>query len=80
MSDQICQLWQDLKKHLAFWGPFPCINEGKIITNSKTIAEYSNKFFTKIGTNIQNKVSHTIKFYADYLLNPKKSIFHHTHY
>ena len=51
------------------------IDEGKIITNSKNIAEHFNKFFTKIGTNIQNKILPTKKYYTDYLLNPNKETF-----
>ena len=34
-----------------------------------------NKFFTEIGTNIQNKISPTKKYYTDYLLNPNKETF-----
>ena len=37
--------------------------------------EYVNKFFTEIGTNIQNKISPTRKYYTDYLLNPNKETF-----
>ena len=32
------------------------IDEGKTITNSENIVEHFNKFFTKISTNIQNKI------------------------
>ena len=32
--------------------------------------EHFNKFFTEGGTNIQNKISPTGKYYTDYLLNP----------
>ena len=61
--------------------PTSLINEQKIITNSKNIAEHFNKFFTEIGTNIQNKILPTKKYYIDCLLNPKqRNIFHHTHY
>ena len=55
--------------------PNSLINEGKTITNPKIIAERFNKFFIKIGTNIQNKLSPTKKYYADYLLKPSKEIF-----
>ena len=36
--------------------PSSLIDEGKIIANSKNIAEHFNKFFTEISTNIQNKI------------------------
>ena len=38
--------------------PIPLIDEGKTIANPKNIAEHFNKFFTKIGTNIQNNLTH----------------------
>ena len=37
--------------------------------------EHFNKFFIEIGTNIQNKISPTKKYYTDYLLNPSKETF-----
>ena len=55
--------------------PTSLIDEQKIITNSKNIAEHFNKFFTEIGTNIQNKILPTKKYYTDYLLNPNKETF-----
>ena len=51
------------------------IDEGKTITNPRNIAEHFNKFFIKTGTNIQNKISRTIKYYTDYLLNQSKETF-----
>ena len=54
--------------------PTSLIDEGKII-NSKNIMEHFNKFFTEIGTNIQNKILPTKKYYTDYLLNPNKETF-----
>ena len=51
------------------------IDEGKTVTNPKDIAEHFNKFFIEIGTNMQNKISPTKKYYTDYLLNPNKEIF-----
>ena len=51
------------------------IDEGKTVTNPKKIVEHLNKFFIEIGTNIQNKISPTKKFYTDYLLNPSKETF-----
>ena len=50
-------------------------DEGKTITNPKNIAGLFNRFFTEVGTNIQNKISSTRKYYADYLLNPNKQTF-----
>ena len=38
--------------------PISLIDEGKTIANPKNIAEHFNKFFTKIGTNIQNNLTH----------------------
>ena len=55
--------------------PNSLIDEGKIITNSKNLAEHFSKFCTEIGTNIQNKISPTKKYYTDYLLNPNKETF-----
>ena len=55
--------------------PTSFIDEGKTITNSKNIAEHFNKSFTEIGTNIQNKVLPTKKYYTNYLLNPNKETF-----
>ena len=55
--------------------PTSRIDEGKPITNPKNIAEHFNKFFIEIGTNIQNKISPTKKYYTDYLLNPSKETF-----
>ena len=55
--------------------PNSLVDEGKIITNSKNIAEHFSKFCTEIGTNIQNKISPTKKYYTDYLLNPNKETF-----
>ena len=52
--------------------PTSLIDEGKTIANPKNIAEHFNKFFIKIDTNIQNKISPTKKYYTDYLLNPSK--------
>ena len=49
--------------------PTSLIDEGKIITNSKNIAEHFNKFFTEIGTNIQNKILPTKQLL--YRLSPK---------
>ena len=49
--------------------PTSLIDEGKIITNSKNIAEHFNKFFTEIGTNIQNKILPTKQVL--YRLSPK---------
>ena len=34
------------------------IDEGKTSTNPKNIVKYFNKFFTEIGANIQNNISH----------------------
>ena len=51
------------------------IDEGKTITNPKNIVEQFNEFFTEIGTNIQNKISPTRKYYTEYLLNPNKKTF-----
>ena len=48
--------------------PTSLIDEGKI-TNSKNIAEHFNKFFTEIGTNIQNKILPTKQVL--YRLSPK---------
>ena len=45
--------------------PTSLIDEGKIITNSKNIAEHFNKFFTEIGTNIQNNYSEQIYRYTE---------------
>ena len=55
--------------------PTSFIDEGKTITNSKNIAEHFNKSFTEIGTNIQNKILPTKKYYTNYLLNPNKETF-----
>ena len=55
--------------------PTSLIDEGKTIANPKSIAEHFNKLFIEIGTNIQNKISQTKKYYTDYLLNPSKEIF-----
>ena len=62
--------------------PTSLIDEGKIITNSKSIAEHFNKSFTEIGTNIQNKLLPTKKYYTDHLPNKEtqRNIFRHTHY
>ena len=49
--------------------------KAKTITNPKNIAEHFNKFFIEIGTNIQNKISPTKKYYTDYLLNLSKKTF-----
>ena len=38
----------------------------------KNLAAHFNKFFNEIGTNIQNKISATKRYYRDYLLNPNK--------
>ena len=59
-------------KNKKLKSPNSLIDEGKIITNSKNIAEHFSKFFTEIGTNIQNKISPTKKYYTDYLPNPNK--------
>ena len=45
--------------------PTSLIDEGKIITNSKNIAEHFNKFLTEIGTNIQNNYSEEIYRYTE---------------
>ena len=55
--------------------PTSLIDEGETITNPKNIVEHFNKFFIEIGTNIQNKISPTKKYYTDYLLNPSKETF-----
>ena len=55
--------------------PTSLIDEGKIITNSKNIAEHFNKFFTEIGTNIQNKILLTKKHYTDKQKTPNKKNF-----
>ena len=55
--------------------PTSLIDEEKIITNSKNIAEHFNKFFTEIGTNIQNKVLPTKKHYTDKQKTPNKETF-----
>ena len=55
--------------------PTSLIDEGKTITNPKNIAEHFNKFLIEIGTNIQNKISPTKKYYTDYFLNPSKETF-----
>ena len=57
--------------------PASFVDEEKTITNPKNIAEHFNKFFTEIGTNIQNKISSTTKYYTDYLLNPNKKTLTH---
>ena len=61
------------KKKLNF--PSSLIGERNSIANPKIIAEHFNRFFIKIGTNIQNKISPTKKYYAEYLLNPNKETF-----
>ena len=55
--------------------PTSLIDEDKTITNPKNIVEHFNKFFIKIGTNIEIKISPTKKYYTDYLLNPSKETF-----
>ena len=55
--------------------PASLIDKGKAITNPNSIAEHFTKFFTEIGTNIQNKISPTQKYYKDYPLNPNKETF-----
>ena len=55
--------------------PTSLIDEGKIITNSKNFAEHFKKLFTEIGTNTQNKILPTKKYYTDYLLNPNNETF-----
>ena len=55
--------------------PTSLFDEGKIITNSKNIAEHFNKFFTEIGTNMQKKILPTEKYYTEYRLNPNKETF-----
>ena len=63
INEIICPKKKKLKS------PNSLIHEGKII------AEHFSKFFTEIGTNIQNKISPTKKYYTDYLLNPNKETF-----
>ena len=55
--------------------PTSHIDDEKPIANPKNIAKHFNKFFTEIGTNVQNKISHTKKYYMFYLLNPNKETF-----
>ena len=55
--------------------PTSLTDEEKTITNPRNIVEHFNKFFTEIGTNIQNKISPTRKYYTDYLLNPNNETF-----
>ena len=64
--------------------PTSLIDKRNTIANPKIITKHFNKFFIKIGTNIQNKISATKKYYTEYLLNPNEETFlltfHHTDY
>ena len=70
ISEVICP--KDKKK---LDSPTSFIDEGKIIINSKNIVEHFKKFFTEIGTNVQNQILPAKKYYTNFLLNPNKETF-----
>ena len=53
------------KKKKKLKSPNSITDQGKTIKNLKTIMEHFNKFFTEICTIIQNKISHTKKYYTE---------------
>ena len=46
------------------------IQDGKIITDQKRIAEHFNNFFTSIGKKLQKKTPPTKKHFSSFLKNP----------